>query len=309
MDAPARGGCLMAFDAYVDSVVLGPVVLPPTGTRGVAWMKASPKVKLDKKEAQGKNGERITLQGVASADVEITCRIVPVGGTQAARRAARQAAVDVVREIVRMMREGPQQVAHLQADACDVGSVQLEEIPNGIEWDGGSWRFTLKGLGFSAAAATGQTCQLLLLRGSTDATTAGEVSKWQKFLIDEGYTSDPIDGVFGADTKSATMAFQTAEAILVDGIVGPQTFGAAAKHGYTPPAPKACGSATKTPTKADPAEPSKEFGPPTADEFALQQFQEAMDQWANGFGQPPAPPPDGQAIDPFAGVFGSGGQP
>lgn len=38
-----------------------------------------------------------------------------------------------------------------------------------------------------------------------------------------GYEVGPIDGIFGAKTKTAVQKFQTASRIQVDGIVGPQT--------------------------------------------------------------------------------------
>ena len=48
----------------------------------------------------------------------------------------------------------------------------------------------------------------------------------QSLLTDAGFSSGPIDGFFGSLTESAVRAFQSAEGLSVDGIVGQQTFAA-----------------------------------------------------------------------------------
>lgn len=45
----------------------------------------------------------------------------------------------------------------------------------------------------------------------------------QKALSDRGYPSGPIDGIWGRRTIAAVKAFQQANGLTVDGIVGPQT--------------------------------------------------------------------------------------
>lgn len=49
-----------------------------------------------------------------------------------------------------------------------------------------------------------------------------EVTYWQKFLIWRGYKIT-ADGIFGKETKSATMQFQGNHKLKADGVVGPKT--------------------------------------------------------------------------------------
>lgn len=51
------------------------------------------------------------------------------------------------------------------------------------------------------------------------------VKNAQALLLAHGNDPKGIDGIFGANTEAATRAFQTAEGIQVDGIVGPVTWG------------------------------------------------------------------------------------
>jgi peptidoglycan hydrolase-like protein with peptidoglycan-binding domain len=53
-----------------------------------------------------------------------------------------------------------------------------------------------------------------------------EVARWQKFL------NLPADGIFGEGTEKATIAFQTANGLRADGIVGDSTLNAAAAKGF-----------------------------------------------------------------------------
>ncbi len=48
----------------------------------------------------------------------------------------------------------------------------------------------------------------------------------QSLLTDAGFSPGPVDGIFGSVTESAVRAFQSADGLSVDGIVGLQTFGA-----------------------------------------------------------------------------------
>ncbi|WP_270180111.1 C40 family peptidase [Alkalihalobacillus sp. CinArs1] len=53
-----------------------------------------------------------------------------------------------------------------------------------------------------------------------------QVSNLQSQLKDKGYYNYSVDGIFGSITKRAVMNFQSANGLTVDGIAGPQTFGA-----------------------------------------------------------------------------------
>lgn len=53
-----------------------------------------------------------------------------------------------------------------------------------------------------------------------------DVRAIQYLLRARGYTSTPVDGVFGATTDSSVRAFQTSRGLASDGIVGPSTWGA-----------------------------------------------------------------------------------
>lgn len=67
----------------------------------------------------------------------------------------------------------------------------------------------------------------------------GAVSEVQQALADAGFNPGPIDGDFGPQTRAAVMAFQQARGLEVDGVVGPQTWGAL--QGAAAPAPAASG--------------------------------------------------------------------
>ncbi len=60
-----------------------------------------------------------------------------------------------------------------------------------------------------------------LRQGSTDATTGGAVSRWQRIV------GTPADGKFGPATATATRTWQASHGLTADGIVGPATWGAA----------------------------------------------------------------------------------
>jgi hypothetical protein len=61
-----------------------------------------------------------------------------------------------------------------------------------------------------------------------------DVELWQRFLNRSGYPVGSVDGIFGIDTKAATEAFQKAEKLTADGIVGNATLTAAIGRGFKP---------------------------------------------------------------------------
>jgi peptidoglycan hydrolase-like protein with peptidoglycan-binding domain len=68
----------------------------------------------------------------------------------------------------------------------------------------------------------GSTAHPTLRRGST-----GESMRFlQTRLKQLGYDPGPIDGIFGSGTERAVKNFQADKGLMVDGIVGKQTWGA-----------------------------------------------------------------------------------
>ena len=65
------------------------------------------------------------------------------------------------------------------------------------------------------------TTQPMLRTGSR----GDAVRKLQELLNAKGYTCGSVDGIFGSKTKAAVLAFQKANGLGVDGIVGPLTWG------------------------------------------------------------------------------------
>ena len=51
------------------------------------------------------------------------------------------------------------------------------------------------------------------------------VRKLQELLNALGYDCSSVDGIFGSKTKAAVLAFQKANGLAADGIVGPLTWG------------------------------------------------------------------------------------
>ena len=73
----------------------------------------------------------------------------------------------------------------------------------------------------------------ILRNGST-----GEAVRYlQESLTKLGYNPGPIDGIFGPKTKTAVRSFQIAKGLVVDGIVGNNTW-AAIDKGTKPPVPR-----------------------------------------------------------------------
>lgn len=58
------------------------------------------------------------------------------------------------------------------------------------------------------------------------SSRSSEVRELQQALADAGFDPGPVDGDFGPMTRAAVMRFQEARGLEVDGVVGPQTWGA-----------------------------------------------------------------------------------
>ena len=59
-----------------------------------------------------------------------------------------------------------------------------------------------------------------------------DVAQWQRFLTKRKFKPGPVDGIFGADTQAATIAFQEANGLPPDGTVGSGTRAAAQAFGF-----------------------------------------------------------------------------
>jgi len=96
---------------------------------------------------------------------------------------------------------------------------------------GSTIRYTLvdrSALGFEATSAgarrpvAGRSGRQTLRRGNRGT----EVRELQRLLGNGGHDPGPIDGVFGSRTAAAVLAFQQANGLAADGIVGPNTWSA-----------------------------------------------------------------------------------
>ena len=85
--------------------------------------------------------------------------------------------------------------------------------------------------GQRAEALTQPSTRPTLRRGSSGS----DVQFLQQGLKDLGYDPGPIDGIFGSLTERAVKDFQAANGLVVDGIVGKQTWAALTRNDSTPP--------------------------------------------------------------------------
>lgn len=83
------------------------------------------------------------------------------------------------------------------------------------------------GSGSGAAATAPSTMIQFGSRGD-------QVRDWQRWLAGRGLYDYTIDGIFGPITDAGTRTFQEQAQIQVDGIVGPETYGAAIALGFLP---------------------------------------------------------------------------
>ena len=95
-------------------------------------------------------------------------------------------------------------------------------------------------LALTAAVTTGVAAYTLTAQPTADTafelavdaavlrqgSTGGEVKEVQRRLKQWGYYTGAVDGIFGAGTKKAVIAFQKKNGLTADGIVGKATFAA-----------------------------------------------------------------------------------
>lgn len=78
-----------------------------------------------------------------------------------------------------------------------------------------------------------------------------DVTKWQEFLARSGFDPGSIDGEFGSATVAATKAYQKANGLKADGIVGNESFAAAMSQGFELLPASASAKVVKVKTIAD----------------------------------------------------------
>lgn len=244
-----------------DVVQLGDLTLPPNPRYGVASLELTRSIKDDDKGGAGRPAAKQTTIEIAAAEGTLSLRF--------AERIWPQ-----VEPIVRALQPGagPYSVMHPNADLYGVASLKITGIEKPLTWDAyriGSFSLRVKEVPLAPNAAS----TLLLKVPKTDASVAKEtdgkgpreVSRWQEFLATRpasiaSLNTDGVCGRFTAATAAATRAFQTAEGALVDGIVGPETFGKAAKYGYAPPPPSKALGAGSTSTAGAAKDKTGEWG-------------------------------------------------
>ena len=225
-----------------DTCVIGAFTLPPVKQRGSCKVSVTPSLKKDDKKKAGKDGAKPAIERIEPDKIEVEFQWNEEIWPQ------------VAPIITGLKPDGtPRDIFHPLTDVYGDSSFLIEQA-SPVEFNNGVMSITWSGEAWKAPAASGQ--QLILRRGSTGT----EVTRWQTFLTEQRFGEpegfSPIDGIFGILTEDGTKGFQTRESIKVDGIVGPETFGAAAKYGYAPPPPVKGGSGgggVKTPDASEDA--------------------------------------------------------
>lgn len=220
--------------------IVGDYALPPVENRGACEVRVTPSIKKDDKKKPGKDKASTSVERVEPAKIEIVLRF-------------NEEIWEQVEEVIRGLKPDgkPRDIMHPSVQVYDIGAMMIEQA-SPLEWNDGIGEITWSGEEWVAPAAQGQP--VILRRGSTGP----EVSRWQQFLTEQHFGEaegfSPVDGIFGVLTENGTKEFQTREEIKVDGIVGPETFGAASKFGYVPPPPiQGGGGGVQTPQEAQAA--------------------------------------------------------
>jgi peptidoglycan hydrolase-like protein with peptidoglycan-binding domain len=228
--------------SFWDIVIIGDFALPAVEKKGGCKVKVKPSIKLDDKKKPGKDKSNPTVERIENKKISIECWWNE----------------DIWEQMEPAIRgldpDGkPRDIIHPATAVYNIGSILIEEASE-IEHQAGIMSITYSGQEWKPDASQGQ--QVYLQVGSQGP----EVTRWQTFLTEQKFGEaegfSPIDGIFQGLTRDGTKGFQTREAIRVDGIVGPETFGAASKYGYVPPPPIKGGSGVKTPDSSTAAPPS-----------------------------------------------------
>ena len=223
--------------ALWQTAVVGPFTLPPVEGRGVVKVNVTPSLKKDDKKKAGKDGSKPAIERIEPEKIEIEFEFNEEIWEQC----------EAV--IVGLKPDGkPRDIMHPAAQVYGVQSILIEQA-SPLEFADGVFTITYSGEEWKPPGAQGQVP--ILRRGSQGP----EVTRWQTFLTEQKFGEaegfSPIDGIFGILTEDGTKGFQEREKIKVDGIVGPETFGAASKFGYVPPPPvKGGGGGVVTPEQA-----------------------------------------------------------
>jgi uncharacterized protein YvpB len=97
-----------------------------------------------------------------------------------------------------------------------------------------------------------------------EGSKGAAVTKLQQDLAHAGYYKNHVDGVFGAKTRAAVIAFQKAHHLKEDGVVGPKTW--AALLGTS--SAKSSSGTSGTKKKTTPATTTRQLNVPFTDQFA-----------------------------------------
>lgn len=107
-------------------------------------------------------------------------------------------------------------------------------------------------------SATWESLLLTISQGSA-GNSVRVLQSWLRHI--HGYTATPINGNFDAATDASVRAYQQANGLTVDGIVGSQTWSTLACYNDPPPLPTPAPTATPTPAPAPTPTPTP---PPAA---------------------------------------------
>ncbi|MDR0786432.1 MAG: peptidoglycan-binding protein [Gemmatimonadota bacterium] len=122
-------------------------------------------------------------------------------------------------------------VGHVAISRGDNSTIEAHSAKKGVtvvpgantrQWSCG---MLIPGVRYAEAAAVPKPrLPADLLRVTSPSIQGDKVIAVQKALITKGVNPGPVDGVYGPSTAAAVAAFQAQEGIVVDGVVGPETW-------------------------------------------------------------------------------------